>query len=153
MTSTIQFQGPGPFDLPVAQRATAAAETDTVTLMFRIAIDGGRQETVRIAILNNQVLELMGQIARALESQGQNVRLTKPYMEESVIPTVQALPDSYRYGATLADHRDEASQKERLSILTHVPLPLQTGRQGLHLTALLRVRELLDQQIRAMQSP
>jgi hypothetical protein len=62
MTSTIQFQEPGPFGLPVAQSATATAETDTAILTFRPG-------PVRIAVLSNQALDLAGQIAKPLESQ------------------------------------------------------------------------------------
>jgi hypothetical protein len=41
--SSVQFQGPGPFDLPIAQRATATGSANNgVTVTFRILLDEGR---------------------------------------------------------------------------------------------------------------
>jgi len=68
MAGTIQFQGPGPFDLPVAQRAAATAGSDAVTLSFRILVTPSQQEVVRIAVLNNQALEFAAAIAKAATS-------------------------------------------------------------------------------------
>lgn len=70
MDSAIQFQGAGPFDLPVAQRATADAGTTAVTLSFRVLVDPSRVEVVRIAVLNSQALELAAAILRAVGQEG-----------------------------------------------------------------------------------
>jgi hypothetical protein len=61
----IQFLGSGPFDLPVAQRATATPGSDAVTLSFRIQENPNRMVVVRIAVLNSQALELAAEIATA----------------------------------------------------------------------------------------
>ena len=61
--------------------------------------------------------------------------------------------DAFRYEVFLADHASEPLQKERLSILTHVPAAFPiAGQQELHLAALVRVRALLDRQILALRS-
>jgi hypothetical protein len=65
MTDQVQFLGSGPFDLPVAQRATATVGTDAVTLSFRILINPSQEGVVRIAVLNSQALELAAAIAAA----------------------------------------------------------------------------------------
>jgi hypothetical protein len=65
MDSSLQFQGPGPFDLPVAQGARAEAGTDAVTLSFRVLVEPNRMEVVRISVLNSQALELAAEIATA----------------------------------------------------------------------------------------
>lgn len=64
----IQFQGSGPFDLPVAQRATVTRGSDAVTLSFRIFVNPNQQEVVRIAVLNNQALEFAAEITKAATS-------------------------------------------------------------------------------------
>jgi hypothetical protein len=68
MESQIQFLGPGPFDLPVAQSATAAPGTDAVTVIFRVLVNPNQMEAVRIAVLNSQALELAAAIAKAASS-------------------------------------------------------------------------------------
>ena len=62
----ISFEGPGPFDLPVAQAALAAPQGDAVSLSFRVLVDSNRLELVRIAVLNNQALELAAAILAAI---------------------------------------------------------------------------------------
>jgi hypothetical protein len=53
----------------------------------------------------------------------------------------------------LADTPIESHKKERLSIRTHVSLPLSDHPEAIELAALKRVRTLLDAQIQAMLSP
>lgn len=65
VAGSIQFQGSGPFDLPVAQRATASPGKDAVTLSFDILVNPSQREVVRIAVLNSQALELAAEIAKA----------------------------------------------------------------------------------------
>jgi hypothetical protein len=68
MAGAIQFQGSGPFDLPVAQRATATPGSDAVTLTFHILANPSQMEAVRIAVLNSQALAFAAAIARAAAS-------------------------------------------------------------------------------------
>lgn len=81
----------------------------------------------------------------------------KPYRmtrEIRVDPTSPPrLPLEWRYEAELSDTPNVSAQRERLTILTHVPAPLPADAPELPLAALLRVRDLLDQQIAAMRSP
>jgi hypothetical protein len=64
MSDDIEFHGHGPFDLPVAQQSSASRSGNTVLVAFRVLTDPNRLVTVRIAVPNNQALELAGQIAR-----------------------------------------------------------------------------------------
>jgi hypothetical protein len=68
MESHIQFQGPGPFDLPVAQRAKVEAGTDAATVSFRVLVNPNQPLLVRIAVPNGLLLELAAEIARAAPS-------------------------------------------------------------------------------------
>ncbi len=63
--SRLIFEGPGPFDLPTAQGSYAESQGDAVTIGFRVQTDPSRAATVRIAVLNNQALQLAHQIANA----------------------------------------------------------------------------------------
>jgi hypothetical protein len=65
MESSVQFLGSGPFDLPVAQSATAEAGSDAVTVSFRVLVNPSQVAVVRIAVLNSQALELAAAIAQA----------------------------------------------------------------------------------------
>jgi hypothetical protein len=65
MAGKVTFTGEGPFDLPVAQQARCDPGSDAVTLVFRVLVDPSRVELVRIAVLNNQALDLAGEIAQA----------------------------------------------------------------------------------------
>ena len=49
MESSVQFLGSGPFDLPVAQSATAEAGSDAVTVSFRVLVNPSQVAVVRIA--------------------------------------------------------------------------------------------------------
>jgi len=80
---------------------------------------------------------------------------TKPYqmMRQARAPeTLAGIPPVWKCRYELADTPSVSAQRERLCIRTHVSAPLPDHPQALVLAALLRVRELLDQQIRAMQS-
>ena len=65
MDSAVQFLGSGPFDLPVAQSATAEAGTDAVTVSFRVLVNPSQMVTFRIAVPNSQALQFAEAIARA----------------------------------------------------------------------------------------
>jgi hypothetical protein len=65
MESKITFSGLGPYDLPASHSSRASPLNETVVLHFRVLIDPTREEVVRIAIPNNQALDLAGQIAKA----------------------------------------------------------------------------------------
>ena len=64
---TVQFVGPGPYDLPVTQAATATAVGNTVVVSIRLLADPTRLENVRIAMLPNQAAELLAALGRATE--------------------------------------------------------------------------------------
>lgn len=70
MDFSIQFLGSGPFDLPVAQSATAEAGTDAVTVSFRVLVNPSQVGLVRIAVLNSQALELAAAILHAATQEG-----------------------------------------------------------------------------------
>ncbi len=59
------FSGPGPFEFPLAQSARADCGDDCVVLSFRVLVDGGRTEVVRIPISSEHALGLAAQIARS----------------------------------------------------------------------------------------
>ncbi len=63
--SRVEFHGPGPFDLPVAQQSKAYRSGHTVEVAFRVLVDPSRLELVRIAIPYNQALELGYQMKNA----------------------------------------------------------------------------------------
>ncbi len=63
--SRVEFHGPGPFDLPVAQQSKAYRSGHTVEVAFRVLVDPSRLEAVRIAIPSNQALELGVQMTKA----------------------------------------------------------------------------------------
>ncbi len=63
--SRVEFHGPGPFDLPVAQQSKAYRSGHTIEVAFRVLVDPSRLELVRIAVPNNQALELGFQITHA----------------------------------------------------------------------------------------
>jgi hypothetical protein len=65
MESSVQFQGPGPFDLPVAQSATAGPGLVAVTVSFLVLVNPSRPEVVRIAVPNSLALELAAAIVQA----------------------------------------------------------------------------------------
>jgi hypothetical protein len=62
-------------------------------------------------------------------------------------------PTEWECHYELADTPNVSAQREWLTIRTRVAPPLPNHPQALELAALLRVRELLDQQIQGMQSP
>ncbi len=69
--SRVEFHGPGPFDLPVAQQVSADSVANTVVLSFRVLARSSELEVVRIAVLANQAHKLAAQIARAaFEAEG-----------------------------------------------------------------------------------
>lgn len=71
MESRVVFEGHGPFDLPVAQQVHAEAQgSNSVSLSFRLLVDPSRLEVVRIAVLNNQALELLDQLQAAISNLG-----------------------------------------------------------------------------------
>ena len=71
--SRVEFHGPGPFDLPVAQQVSADPVANTVVLSFRILARSKELEVVRIAVLSNQALELAAQMrAAAIEASGED---------------------------------------------------------------------------------
>ena len=71
--SRIEFHGPGPFDLPVAQQSKAYRSGRIVEVAFRVLVDPSRLELVRIAIPYNQALELVAQIRNAaFEASGED---------------------------------------------------------------------------------
>ena len=63
--SSVEFHGPGPFDLPVSQESYAESQGDAVTIGFRVLVDPSRVAAVRIAVLNNQALKLAREIVEA----------------------------------------------------------------------------------------
>ncbi len=63
--SRLIFEGPGPFDLPASQESYAESQGDAVTVGFRVLVDPNQVAAVRIAVLNNQALQLAHQIANA----------------------------------------------------------------------------------------
>ena len=65
MNFASRFQGPGPYDLPVAQGAKVQAGTDAMTLMFRVLSSPGQIEAVNIQIPNGIALEFAAAIAQA----------------------------------------------------------------------------------------
>jgi hypothetical protein len=68
MESRFQFLGPGLFDLPVAQSATATPGSDAVTVSFRVLVNPSQVAVVRIAVVNSVALELAAAIATAATS-------------------------------------------------------------------------------------
>lgn len=81
---------------------------------------------------------------------------TKPYPVTRVIRSEavhRADRATWRIEMDLADDADESRQSEHLRLMTQVSIPLPPDRPTLELTALLRVRSLLDLQIRVLQSP
>jgi hypothetical protein len=70
MTSRIIFDGPGPFDLPVAQSANVEAGPDAATVGFRVLENSNRLVLVRIAVPNSLLLELASALATAAPSAG-----------------------------------------------------------------------------------
>lgn len=64
-SSRIEFHGPGPFDLPVAQSVAASPVDNTVVLTFRVLARSNQLEVVRIAVLSSQARGLAVQIASA----------------------------------------------------------------------------------------
>ena len=80
--------------------------------------------------------------------------MTKPY--QMVIHKIHALAaDTSQWAVEmeLSDTANVSAQRELLSIQTRVSPPFPDHPQALELAALLRVRDLLEQQIQAMQSP
>ena len=63
--SRVEFYGPGPFDLPASQESYAESQGDAVTIGFRVLVDSSRVAAVRVAVLNNQALQLARQIVEA----------------------------------------------------------------------------------------
>lgn len=71
--SRIEFHGPGPFDLPVAQQSKAYRSGHIIEVAFRVLVDPNRLELVRIAIPSNQALELVSQLrTAAIEASGED---------------------------------------------------------------------------------
>lgn len=58
----------------------------------------------------------------------------------------------WRYEVELMDTADVSAQKEKLTILTHVGEPFPNHPQGVNLAALRHVRDLLNQEIAALES-
>jgi hypothetical protein len=67
-------------------------------------------------------------------------------------PTAVGPDQTIRYEIELADIANVSAQRERLTILTHVPLPLPDGLQAMQVAALQHVRDLVAAQIVAIQS-
>jgi hypothetical protein len=63
--SRIEFHGPGPFDLPVAQSVAARPVDDTVVLTFRVLARSNQLEVVRIAVPSSQARGLAVEISSA----------------------------------------------------------------------------------------
>lgn len=71
--SRVEFYGPGPFDLPVAQAVHAEPQGEHVTLTLRVLVQGRDLAAVRITVLNNQALTLAAQMkAAAIEASGED---------------------------------------------------------------------------------
>jgi hypothetical protein len=80
--------------------------------------------------------------------------MPKPYPVVRPTRVPISLPDgSTDCAFALEDTPDGSKQRETLLIRTHVSPQLPNHPKALELAALLRVRELLDQQIQEMQSP
>jgi hypothetical protein len=65
VASRLTMEGLRPFDLPVAQSATAEAGSDAATVSFRVLVNPSQAVTVRIAVPNSLLLELAAAIAAA----------------------------------------------------------------------------------------
>jgi len=79
--------------------------------------------------------------------------MTKPY--QIVIHKIHALAadtSQWVIEMELSDTANVSAQGERLSIVTRVSPPFPDHPQALELAALQRVQDLLDQQMKAMQS-
>lgn len=76
------------------------------------------------------------------------IKLTK----DTKFQTATSASVSWKLWLELADFENQKSQRERLSILTHVVEPLDVHPQGLELAAIRHVHDLLGRQIEAMQS-
>ena len=65
MDSKVTFEGSGPFDFPDAQVSLAHPGDQTVLLSFRVEIQPGRTEMVRISVPSSQAPDLADQIVKA----------------------------------------------------------------------------------------
>jgi hypothetical protein len=81
--------------------------------------------------------------------------MPKPYPVEQPLPKPPQAnpPGAYRYEIILAGSAMETARKETVTILAHVPQSESNSPLGLHLAALLRVRDLLSEQIAALGGP
>jgi hypothetical protein len=81
----------------------------------------------------------------------------KPYevanLKEAFPIVQQYQPQACRCSVDLSGTPNGPDKRESVIIVTHVPAPYPTDPQELLLTALRRVRDLLDEQIAAMRSP
>ncbi len=64
-SSRIEFHGPGPFDLPVAQSVAASPVDNTVVLTFRVLARSNQLEVVRIAVPSSLARDLAVEISTA----------------------------------------------------------------------------------------
>ncbi len=62
----VKFEGDAPYELPAAQRVRADAQGETVALVFHVLINGDRLEPVRIALLNDQAIDLVDSMNLAI---------------------------------------------------------------------------------------
>ena len=65
MDSKVTFEGSGPFDLPIALVSKAFPGDRTVLLNFRVEIEPGRAEMVRIEVPSDDASDLADQISKA----------------------------------------------------------------------------------------
>lgn len=64
--SRIEFHGPGPFGLPVAQAVHAEPQNEHVELTLQVLIRGSDLVPVRIVLLGKQVPQLVAELTSAL---------------------------------------------------------------------------------------